>query len=81
MLVKVFIQKRQFSAIFHSKGKIFHLFVVVFLCILDGWESHMTARQPLGGGRGEGALTGTLPFFLLIAWESLLPVTWLCTFL
>jgi hypothetical protein len=32
--------EKLFKAIFQSKSKCFHLFVVVFLCILAGWESN-----------------------------------------
>ncbi len=40
-------------------------------CILAGWESYMTPRQPIGVRRGgEKALTESPPCFLLVAWES-----------
>jgi hypothetical protein len=44
-----------FQAIFYAKSKSFHLFVVVFLCILASWESYMTPRQAIGVRQGEGS--------------------------
>ncbi len=41
----------------------------MFFCIPASWESYMTPRRPIGVRRGEGALTGSPPFLLVVAWK------------
>jgi hypothetical protein len=50
-----------FWAIFQSKSKSFHLFVVVFLRISASWESYVNSL---------GALTGSPPCLLMVPGES-----------
>jgi hypothetical protein len=50
-----------FWAIFQSKSKSFHLFVVIFLRISASWESYVNPGR---------AITGSPPCFLMVAGES-----------
>ncbi len=41
--------------ILQSKCKSFHLFVVVFLCILAGWKSYKHSWRTIGVQQGRGS--------------------------
>ncbi len=70
-LVKYFYQNIK-NILFQKKNQSFHLFWVVFQCILAGRESYMTSRRPIRVWWGKGALTGSPPCFLSVACESLI---------
>jgi hypothetical protein len=66
-LLKVFLLKNAvLGGFFKSKSKSFLLLKVVFLCILAGRDFQVANRSTAEEG---GAVTGSPPCFLLVAWE------------